>query len=232
MSEITELYRYFDKDSNLLYVGISKNAIARQSQHQGSSHWYNKATSSTIERFKSRDDALSAEKKAIKNENPIHNVIHAKKKNLKGIKPFLAGMKRVSVQVEIPYGVLCLYNGFTVVDAIVTILPADALGTTNYERGYMINTGSLKSAQKFCAYVKEYTGLSNGSQYIGFTSIVPEIKNQNEWLSIIDNYYQESHRMNLKFNFDSCATGENEVHDIVRGYNLNNDVDKVYNYGF
>jgi len=82
MSDTTELYRYFDKNDNLLYVGISKSAIVRRSQHQGASHWYNKHTKVTTERFSTKREALNAERKAIKAEKPIHNVIHNEKKHL------------------------------------------------------------------------------------------------------------------------------------------------------
>lgn len=68
----TQLYRHFDGDGNLLYVGISLSAIARLGQHK-TSHWFNQIATVTIEKFDSRDDALDAEFLAIKTENPLHN---------------------------------------------------------------------------------------------------------------------------------------------------------------
>lgn len=77
MNKQTELYRYFDDSCNLLYVGISKSAVARASQHQGSSHWYSKHTTMKTERFNTREEALKAEKKAIKTESPLYNKVHS-----------------------------------------------------------------------------------------------------------------------------------------------------------
>jgi hypothetical protein len=34
------LYRHFDKDGTLLYVGISLSAINRLGQHKDNAHWF------------------------------------------------------------------------------------------------------------------------------------------------------------------------------------------------
>ena len=67
------LYRHFDKDGNLLYVGISINAFQRLSQHKNSSSWFDEITRVEIERYPSRSAVEAAEKKAIIDEKPIHN---------------------------------------------------------------------------------------------------------------------------------------------------------------
>jgi len=71
--ELNQLYRYYDKDGNLLYVGISKNALYRAIQHSNLSHWYPAAVTIKIENFETQDELIVAEKLAIINENPIHN---------------------------------------------------------------------------------------------------------------------------------------------------------------
>jgi len=76
MKGSTELYRFYDEQESLLYVGISINAIMRMTQHRCASSWYEQATSITIARYKTREDALQAEKEAIKNEKPTHNIHH------------------------------------------------------------------------------------------------------------------------------------------------------------
>lgn len=76
----TQLYRWYDKDDNLLYVGISYNAMVRASQHKDTSHWYDAAVKSTIENFKCRDDAIKAERLAIIGEKPRYNVTYANSK--------------------------------------------------------------------------------------------------------------------------------------------------------
>lgn len=72
----TDLYRYYDKDNKLLYVGISVSAITRQGQHKDSAVWYPEFTHMTKETFRTRKEALLAEKLAIKQEHPIYNITH------------------------------------------------------------------------------------------------------------------------------------------------------------
>ncbi len=75
----TKLYRHFDKDGALLYVGISTNVVVRLSQHSKYSHWFDEITNITIESYPTRDDALDAETKAIQTENPKYNIAKTKK---------------------------------------------------------------------------------------------------------------------------------------------------------
>lgn len=72
----TTLYRHFDKDGVLLYVGISLSALGRLGQHADSSHWFKSIVSLTMEHFESRPEAMAAEVKAIKCEKPVHNKHH------------------------------------------------------------------------------------------------------------------------------------------------------------
>lgn len=72
----TSLYRHFDADGELLYVGVSLNAVARLAQHRDSSQWFNQIRSVVIERHPTREAAIEAEKAAIKCEKPKHNIIH------------------------------------------------------------------------------------------------------------------------------------------------------------
>ena len=68
------LYRHFDECGNLLYVGISLSTIQRLSQHKSQSHWFDNIQKITIEKFPSREDALQAERTAIQEEEPLHNL--------------------------------------------------------------------------------------------------------------------------------------------------------------
>lgn len=84
----TQLYRWFDKDDNLLYVGISYSAMVRASQHKAKSNdgWYDLAVKSTTENFDSRDAALKAESIAIKTEKPKYNLAGKLTKKIKSSK--------------------------------------------------------------------------------------------------------------------------------------------------
>ena len=81
MSDRTSLYRHWDADGDLLYVGISLSAVGRLAQHSKASHWANNIASVTIETFGSRKEAETAERRAISGENPRHNIIHASNDN-------------------------------------------------------------------------------------------------------------------------------------------------------
>lgn len=70
----TALYRHFDKDGNLLYVGVSLNAIERTIAHRDKSHWYNDIARIEIEWHHSRSAAYYQEKLVIKREHPKHNI--------------------------------------------------------------------------------------------------------------------------------------------------------------
>ena len=76
----TQLYRHFDKTNTLLYVGISLSTFARLSQHKDHSPWFKQVTRVEIEHFETREEAMAAERKAIKAESPKFNI--AMKKTL------------------------------------------------------------------------------------------------------------------------------------------------------
>jgi hypothetical protein len=75
----TDLYRHFDVDGNLLYVGISLSAVHRLSQHKEHSHWAGQIKRVEVESFDTREEALIAETLAIQSENPKHNLAKRKK---------------------------------------------------------------------------------------------------------------------------------------------------------
>lgn len=72
------LYRHFDADDRLLYVGVSLSTVHRLGQHKDHSHWFEKITKITIERFDSREESLDAETAAIQFERPLYNIVHRK----------------------------------------------------------------------------------------------------------------------------------------------------------
>jgi hypothetical protein len=71
----TDLYRHFDSEGCLLYVGISLSAIARLAAHRVRSSWFNRIARVEIKRFPSREDAEAAELEAIRTEKPLHNIV-------------------------------------------------------------------------------------------------------------------------------------------------------------
>ena len=70
----TSLYRAFDADGVLLYVGISSSALRRLGQHAGGpAAWWDRATRVEIEHFPTRTEASDAEQRAIADEAPLFN---------------------------------------------------------------------------------------------------------------------------------------------------------------
>jgi predicted GIY-YIG superfamily endonuclease len=72
----TALYRWFDKEALLLYIGISDELAERVKGHIKASSWMEFAAASTIERHPTRYAALDAEEAAIKAEHPLFNHQH------------------------------------------------------------------------------------------------------------------------------------------------------------
>lgn len=73
----TALYRHFDIDGKLLYVGISYDVEKRTKQHENLAEWFGEIAEIKTEYFNTRKEAQAAEKEAIKTERPLHNVAHS-----------------------------------------------------------------------------------------------------------------------------------------------------------
>jgi hypothetical protein len=72
----TCLYRHFDEDGKLLYVGITHNSRSREEDHERSALWYGLSRRRTEVWHPSRADAEAAEIQAIKKQQPLFNVDH------------------------------------------------------------------------------------------------------------------------------------------------------------
>lgn len=68
------LYRYFDENDRLLYVGITKNQFQRLQGHATSAKWFGLIHKATFEHFTSRNDVKLAELAAITSEKPMFNI--------------------------------------------------------------------------------------------------------------------------------------------------------------
>lgn len=68
------LYRFYDKEEILLYVGKTFNLKTRVANHERGKDWWQYVANMTIEEFSSDKDLIEAEKKAIVEESPIYNV--------------------------------------------------------------------------------------------------------------------------------------------------------------
>lgn len=73
----TSLYRFFDDDGALLYIGITNCLPARLTQHDQDKKWWTDVTRVHVEHFATRPEALAAEKEAIQSEVPFWNIMHS-----------------------------------------------------------------------------------------------------------------------------------------------------------
>ena len=73
VAEKTTLYRYFDWDGVLLYIGISNQLVQRDTAHWKKSRWRPDAAFLSVEWFPIRRLAEFCEDRAIWAESPVHN---------------------------------------------------------------------------------------------------------------------------------------------------------------
>lgn len=73
----TTLYRFYDADGGLLYIGITSVGPNRWLDHEEHRAWWSKVARSVVEHFPDRSGAMAAEAAAIRAERPPHNTVHA-----------------------------------------------------------------------------------------------------------------------------------------------------------
>lgn len=71
------VYRIFDADDTLIYVGSSTSPTTRVGQHGRTAAWGDEIHYWTSEPHPSRSDAYAAEREVIRDEKPKHNVRRA-----------------------------------------------------------------------------------------------------------------------------------------------------------
>lgn len=91
----TALYRHFDANGELLYVGISINPNSRSASHKSSSDWFSQIHRIDVEWHETRELALEAEKRAIQNGQPKRNKMHST--GMSAFKAFIGPHKPMSL---------------------------------------------------------------------------------------------------------------------------------------
>lgn len=74
LRQSTCVYRLYDTDGELLYVGLSLCPHYRIPTHRGRT-WGKRIASHTLEWFDDREAAKTAERHAITTEQPLHNIV-------------------------------------------------------------------------------------------------------------------------------------------------------------
>lgn len=72
------LYRFFDADGALLYIGLTADPGRRWKSHEANQPWWHLVRRAEMEMFPSREAVRAAEKAAIVAECPKYNVAHSK----------------------------------------------------------------------------------------------------------------------------------------------------------
>lgn len=75
-SERTALYRFYDDQNRLLYVGITGNPKARWHAHARDKDWWPQVARKTVEWFETRKSAERVEKVEVQEERPTYNLQH------------------------------------------------------------------------------------------------------------------------------------------------------------
>lgn len=73
--EKTALYRQFDANNVLLYVGASIAPTSRFAQHRSGASWYQRVARIEIQWFSNYMEAIAAERVAIRTEHPLFNTM-------------------------------------------------------------------------------------------------------------------------------------------------------------
>lgn len=68
------LYRAYDENFSLLYVGITANPGVRLRKHAERKWWWGNVSQIQLQHFSSRDALEAAEREAIATESPVFNV--------------------------------------------------------------------------------------------------------------------------------------------------------------
>ena len=68
-----QLYRHYDKNGRLLYVGISLSYLYRLAKHREQSAWFRDVATIKVRHFPTRAAARAAEKAAIAKWHPMFN---------------------------------------------------------------------------------------------------------------------------------------------------------------
>ncbi|MET8648505.1 hypothetical protein [Nocardia aurea] len=76
MNVPTSLYLYYDRDSVLLYVGITNRGIKRNSEHNADKEWWPYVASQEVRHLPSREEAVRIEREVIAERRPPFNKQH------------------------------------------------------------------------------------------------------------------------------------------------------------
>lgn len=115
-SRRTALYRLFDTEGRLLYIGIAFNPDNRWAGHGASKSWWVDVAEKRIEWHETRSAAVAAERAAIASELPLYNKQDSPQPyegvtTKEGTMP--SRVVRIDSDIWEDYGTLCAEKGIT-----------------------------------------------------------------------------------------------------------------------
>jgi hypothetical protein len=73
------LYRFFDGQGALLYIGLTCGFRTRMAAHRRQKDWWVHVARIELERFPDKASVVAAELAAIKHEKPRYNIVHGRR---------------------------------------------------------------------------------------------------------------------------------------------------------
>lgn len=72
---MAEIYRVYDDQDRLLYIGVTNNMKRRKGYHRSCTEWYPDAARWKVREYISRATAEKVEARAIRLLRPMHNIV-------------------------------------------------------------------------------------------------------------------------------------------------------------
>jgi hypothetical protein len=108
VAERTAVYRPFNADGALLYVGITDDIATRWRDHAKVKPWWPQVVEQRAMWYPTREDALAVEGRAIETESPLYNINASP-----GPTPMPNRAIRMSDEMWMAFGVACKSLGVT-----------------------------------------------------------------------------------------------------------------------
>lgn len=112
------VYRFYDADDELLYVGTTDRLSARLGTHRGQSPWWSQVVFITVVPYETREAAAQAEAVAIATEAPLHNVAHGGAAKSVSDDPTIAVTLRLPLSVRTSWESLAQKKGLKLRDLL------------------------------------------------------------------------------------------------------------------
>lgn len=135
----TSLYRYYDKNDLLLYVGVTGRGATRNIEHNKSQPWWPHVTRQEVTHLPTRRDALLEEKRLIQKHLPPYNRQH-NRNYPEGRRAYEALM---AAEVDIPISRRVLYRNKLPLTPLSTPLAGDMVTLHSFPEHFSAFSGAV-----------------------------------------------------------------------------------------